>query len=109
MKIVGVSACIAGLAHTYMAKSSLDEHAEAAGHNIKIELQGAMGIENRLTQQEIDDADIVIFAVDTNVTNRDRFDGKVILEIPTQKAMREGQKVIKEAENMVKEEGSINE
>ncbi len=109
MKIVGISACIAGLAHTYMAKSSLDEHAKAAGHDIKIELQGAMGIENRLTQEEIDEADVVIFAVDTNVTDRERFDGKKILETATQKAMRDGKQVIDEAEKLVKDGGAEHE
>lgn len=109
MKIVAVSACIAGLAHTYMSKSSLEEHAKTNGHEIKVEVQGAMGIENKLSQEEIDDADVVIFAVDTNVTDRDRFNEKKILEVSTQKAMREGDKTIKEAEELVESEGNENE
>lgn len=103
MKIVAVTACIAGLAHTYMAKSSLEKAANKKGYEIKVETQGSMGVENRLEHEEIESADIVIFAVDTSVSDRDRFEGKKILEFSTQEAMRNGSGVIEQAEEIVRE------
>jgi PTS system fructose-specific IIB component/fructose-specific PTS system IIB-like component len=96
-KIVAVTACIAGIAHTYMAAENLKKYAGKDGDTIKVETQGALGIENRLSQDEIDEADVVIFAVDTNVAERDRFDGKKILEIGTTDVVKDGEAVIKEA------------
>lgn len=101
MKIVAVTACIAGLAHTYMAKSNLEKNAESQGHEIKVETQGAMGLENKISQEEVEAADVVIFAVDTNVTERDRFEGKKILEVTTQEAIRDGENVIKRTEELI--------
>ena len=59
MKIVAVTACPTGVAHTYMAAEQLAKTAAALGHTIKVETQGAMGIENELSQAEIA-ADIAI-------------------------------------------------
>ena len=101
MKIVAVTACIAGLAHTYMAKSNLEKSAKAKGYEIKVETQGAMGVENRITQEEVDSADVVIFAVDTNVTDRDRFEGKKIITVGTKEAIRDGESVIAKAEDEI--------
>ena len=64
MKIVGVSACTVGIAHTYMAQQKLEDAAKAAGDEVKIETQGTIGVENELTAQDIADADIVILAID---------------------------------------------
>ena len=96
-KIVAVTACIAGIAHTYMAAENLKKYAKKEGDTIKVETQGALGIENRLSQDEIDDADVVIFAVDTNVAERDRFEGKKIVEIGTTDVVKDGAAVIKQA------------
>ena len=53
MKIVAVTACPTGIAHTYMAAEQLEKTAKKLGHSIKVETQGAMGIENKLTEAEI--------------------------------------------------------
>ena len=53
MKIVGVCACVAGIAHTYLAKEKLINAASKRGHEIKVETQGVIGIENELTEKEI--------------------------------------------------------
>jgi len=58
MKIVAVTACPTGIAHTYMAAEQLEKSARAAGHQIKVETQGAMGIENELSAQEIREAEV---------------------------------------------------
>lgn len=96
-KIVAVTACIAGIAHTYMAKANLEKFAKKNDIVIKVETQGAMGIENKLSESEIREADLVIFAVDTNVANRDRFNGKEIMEVSTTDVVKNGEEVINKA------------
>lgn len=96
-KIVAVTACIAGIAHTYMAKANLEKFAKKNNIEIKIETQGAMGMENKLSSSDIAESDVVIFAVDTNVSERDRFEGKKILEVGTSEVIKNGEKIIEEA------------
>ena len=88
MKIVAVTACPTGIAHTYMAAEQLEKTAKTLGHQIKVETQGAMGIENELSAKDIREADIAIFAVDIDVEQRDRFDGKKVIEVPVQEAIK---------------------
>lgn len=88
MKIVAVTACPTGIAHTYMAAEQLEKTAKALGHQIKVETQGAMGIENELSAKEIREADIAVFAVDIDVEQRDRFNGKKIIQVPVQDAIK---------------------
>ena len=59
MNIVGVSACSAGIAHTYIVQEKLEQAAKAMGHTCKIETQGSIGVENQLTPEEIAAADAV--------------------------------------------------
>ena len=72
MKLVAVTACPTGIAHSQMAAESLEQTAEKEGHEITVEIQGAMGAENELSSEEIAAADAAIVAADTSV-NRDRF------------------------------------
>jgi fructose-specific phosphotransferase system IIB component len=88
MKIVAVTACPTGIAHTYMAAEQLEKTAKSLGHSIKVETQGAMGIENELSSKDIRDADVAIFAVDIEVERRERFDGKRIVEVAVKDAIR---------------------
>lgn len=88
MKIVAVTACPTGIAHTYMAAEQLEKTAKTLGHQIKVETQGAMGIENELSAKDIREADIAIFAVDIDVEQRYRFDGKKVIEVPVQEAIK---------------------
>lgn len=97
MKIVAVTACITGVAHTYMAKSNLEKYAKKEGADIKIETQGAMGVEDRLSQKEINEADLVIFAVDTKVVDIERFNNKPIYKTGTSKVIKDGERAMKEA------------
>ena len=94
MKIVGVCACVAGIAHTYLAKEKLINAASKRGHEIKVETQGVIGIENELTEKEIKEADVVILAVDVSVSKRNRFDGKKIIEISTSTVVQSSDKLI---------------
>ena len=89
MNIVAVTACPTGIAHTYMAAEQIEKTARALGHDIKVETQGAMGIENELSADDIREADVAIFAVDIAVEQRDRFDGKRIIEVAVQEAIKD--------------------
>jgi fructose-specific phosphotransferase system IIB component len=88
MKIVAVTACPTGIAHTYMAAEQLEKTAKKLGHSIKIETQGAMGIENKLTEAEINSAAVVILAVDIAVEESERFDRIRKIKVPVQAAMK---------------------
>ena len=89
MKIVAVTACPTGIAHTYMAAEQLERAGRALGHQIKVETQGAMGIENRLTEEDVAGADALVVASDVAIEGRDRFAGVArVLEIPIQQAIR---------------------
>ena len=93
MRIVAVTACPTGIAHTYMAAEQLAKTARALGHEIKVETQGSLGIENELSAREIREADAVLFAVDIEVENRERFDGRRIVEVPVQDVIKNPQAV----------------
>ena len=88
MKIVAVTACPTGIAHTYMAAEQLEKTAKALGHQIKVETQGAMGIENPLSEKDIREADAAIFAVDIEVEQKERFGGKRIVQVPVREAIK---------------------
>ena len=89
MKFVAVTACPTGIAHTYMAAEQLEKTAKALGHTIKVETQGAMGIENELSKKDIADADAAIFAVDIEVEKRERFTGKKLVEVSVKDAIKD--------------------
>jgi PTS system fructose-specific IIB component/fructose-specific PTS system IIB-like component len=94
MRIIAVTACPTGIAHTYMAAEKLEKTARALGHQIKVETQGAMGVENELSSADIQAADGVIFAVDIAVEQRERFDGKKVVQVPVQDAIKDPKGVI---------------
>lgn len=81
MNIVGVTSCIAGLAHTPMAAKSLEKEGRRLGHQVKIEQQGAMGIMNKITADEIESADFVLIAADRTIEEEERFAGKIIIRV----------------------------
>jgi len=81
MKIVAVTACPTGIAHTYMAQAALIKKAKELGHEIHVETQGSMGIENELKKSDIKEADIVILAVGCAVDKMERFEDKLIVKV----------------------------
>ena len=88
MKIVAVTACPTGIAHTYMAAEQLEKTAKKLGHAIKVETQGAMGIENELSQAEIDSADAFILAADIAIEQPERFEKIRKVEVPVQAVIK---------------------
>lgn len=93
MKIVAITACPTGIAHTYMAAEQLKKTAASLGHEIKVETQGSMGIENELTKADIDGADAVVLAADIAVEQVDRFEGKRKIEVSVQSAIKNPQAI----------------
>lgn len=75
MKIVGVTSCSTGIAHTYMAAEAIKKAANKMGYEAKVETQGSVGTEDRLTEEDIKSADLVLIASDVPISGRDRFEG----------------------------------
>lgn len=98
MYIVAVTACPTGVAHTFMAKKALEDAAKKLGHSIKIETQGATGIENELTIEDIRASDIAILAVGIDISNKDRFKGAKVVEVPVATVIKSAESLIKKIE-----------
>ncbi len=79
VKILAVTSCPTGIAHTYMAAEGIEKAAKAKGCFVKVETRGSGGAKNTLTAQEIAEADCIIVAADAQVP-MDRFDGKRVLQ-----------------------------
>ncbi|MCX8958494.1 PTS fructose transporter subunit IIB [Erwinia psidii] len=101
MNIVGVSACTVGIAHTYIAQKKIEAAAKKAGDNVKIETQGTIGIENALTDEEISQADVVLLAVDVNISGEQRFIGKKVVKVTTETAIKSPNKLIEKLHELV--------
>jgi fructose-specific phosphotransferase system IIB component len=89
MKLVAVTACPTGIAHTYMAAEKLEKVAKKLGHTIKVETQGAMGIENELSQADVDAAEAAIIATDIAIERAERFQRVRQIQVPVQEALRD--------------------
>ncbi|SNZ12511.1 PTS system, fructose-specific IIB component [Natronoarchaeum philippinense] len=96
MKFVAVTACPTGIAHSQMAAENLETTAEERGHDIHVEVQGAMGTENEIPDDTLAAADAVIIAADTSVPT-DRFDGKIVVDGPVKDAVNDAGGMIDEA------------
>ena len=95
-KILAVTSCPTGIAHTYMAAEGLEKAAAKAGCTIKIETRGSGGAKNILTEQEIADADCIIVAADAKVP-MERFDGKHLLECQVSDGISKADELIERA------------
>lgn len=97
-KILAVTACPTGIAHTYMAAENLTKAGEAMGIPLKAETNGSEGIGNALTAEEIKNADGIIVAADKKVEMA-RFDGKPLLSVPVTEGIRHPEDLINKIEN----------
>lgn len=95
-KIVAITACAAGIAHTYMAAESLEQAGKKRGDFVRVETQGSIGVENELTQQEIKEADVVIIAADIDI-DLIRFAGKRVLSVKSIEAIKDANGLIDKA------------
>ena len=98
MKIVGIAACTAGIAHTYIAKQKLMDAAEARGHEIHIETQGTIGTEDALLAE---DADCAIIAADVKISGKERFENLRTFEVPTELVIKSPNKFIQKVEEVM--------
>ena len=90
-KIVAVTNCPAGIAHTYMVAEAFERKAKELGYEIHVETQGASGVENALSPDQIAAADYVILAVGRGISDSDkaRFDGKKIIDVNISTALKD--------------------
>lgn len=95
-RILAVTACPTGIAHTYMAAEGLEKAAKAKGCFIKVETRGSGGAKNVLTAEEIKNADCIIVAADTKVP-MDRFNGKKLIEVQVSDGISKADKLIEQA------------
>ena len=94
--IIGVTACPNGVAHTYMAQEALENAGKKLNAKIKIETNGSDGVKNRLTSEDIKNADAVIIAADKKVEMA-RFDGKKLIQRPVSDGIRKSEELVKDA------------
>lgn len=96
MKILAVTACPTGIAHTYMAAEAIEEAAKKKGYEVKVETRGSVGVENELTADDIKGADAIVLAVDTSVP-MDRFIGKKVITVGVADALKDTDQLIEKA------------
>ena len=95
-KIVAVTACPTGVAHTFMAAEALQQAAKRLGYDLQVETQGSVGARNPLSAQAISDADVVLLAADIEVPT-ERFAGKKIYRCGTGIALKQAEATLKKA------------
>jgi PTS system fructose-specific IIC component len=95
-KILGVTGCPTGIAHTFMAAEALKQAAEALGVQIKVETNGAIGVEDELTAQEIKEADCIIVACDKKV-DMERFNSRPVIEVSVGEGIHKAKELIEKA------------
>jgi len=95
MKIVGISACPAGLAHTPMAAKALEKAGVKLGYEVKIEQQGSLGQVNEITAAEAKEADFLLLATDKKVVGMDRFEGKPQIRVNINTCIKAPEAVLK--------------
>jgi len=97
MKLIAVTSCPIGMAHTYMAGAALKKAAKKAAVEIRVETQGAMGIRDRLTPEEIAEADLLVMAADVAPLEPERFEHVPTFAVNTSRIIRKADEVMQEA------------
>ena len=92
-RVLAVTACPTGIAHTYMAAESLEQAGKKMGIPVKVETNGSGGAKNVLTKKEIEEADGIIIAADKNVEMA-RFDGKKLISVPVSDGIKKPEELI---------------
>lgn len=95
MKVVAVTACSSGIAHTYMAAEALEVVAKKNGIDISVETQGSMGIENELAPEDIEKAVCVILTNDMHIVDEHRFEGKKVIRMSTSDVIKKADVIMK--------------
>ena len=96
-KIIAVTACPSGVAHTYMAAEALESAAKAKGWEVKVETQGSIGLENELTAEDVA-SDMVILTKDIGIKFEERFAGKTIVRVNISDAVKRADAIMSKIE-----------
>lgn len=94
MKLVAVTACPSGVAHTYLAAESLEVAAKKLGVDIHVETQGSIGIENEIPTDKIESADAVILTNNIGIKNEERFKGKAVVRFSAGDCINKAEAII---------------
>ncbi|WP_026477765.1 PTS fructose transporter subunit IIC [Alkaliphilus transvaalensis] len=105
-KLIAVTSCPTGIAHTYMAAEALEKAAKKKGVEIKVETQGSVGVENQLTEEDIREAHAVIIAAGANIS-KERFKNIAIIEVPIAEAIKASDDIIDRALNVKAKEDKL--
>lgn len=97
-RVLAITACPTGIAHTYMAADSLKAKAKELNIDLKVETNGSTGVKNALTQEDIDEAVAIIVAADKQV-DMDRFNGKKVIQVPVAQGIRKPEELLTRAVN----------
>ena len=104
MNFVAITACPTGIAHSQMAAEHLEQTAEQMGHEMHVEIHGAMGTENEIPDETLAAADAVIIAADTGVS-QDRFENHIVVKGTVKDGVNDAEGLINEAVDRVESEG----
>ena len=98
MKVVGITSCPSGVAHTYMAADAIESAAKELGYSVKVETQGASGIEERLSTKDIKDASLIILASAVKIADSERLKGyeDKIIDVELKEAINKSKTIIQE-------------
>ncbi|GBU12392.1 enzyme IIB component of PTS [Enterobacterales bacterium] len=94
LKLVAVTACISGVAHTYMAAERLEKLCAQEKWPVKVETQGALGVENRLTAEDIAQADVVLLIADIMLEESERFNQQRGVQVSIRGFLSDSERVI---------------
>lgn len=97
MYIIGVTSCSTGIAHTYMAAEAIKKAAKNLGYKAKVETQGSIGIENKLSKKDIERADVIIIATDVSMREPERFEDHKVFNCSTEKFIKNRDQALQEA------------
>lgn len=102
MKIVGVTSCPSGVAHTYMAAEALILAGQNHGIEVLIETQGGAGVENKLKSKDIEDAVCVILTNDISIKGEERFKGKKVIRMGVSEIIKKADAIVLKVKNTFK-------
>ena len=102
MKIIAVTSCPIGMAHTYMASAALKKAAAKIGAEIKVETQGSMGIRDKITRKDVEAADLLILATDVATLEGERFKNVPTFKVQTSKIIKNADAVLAKALETIK-------
>lgn len=98
MNFIAIAACPTGVAHTFMVKAAFEKAAQQLGHSMKVETQGATGLENKLTAEDVKNADVLILSVEVSVIEEERFKDIPKVNIPQKTAIKSPKRVLTQIE-----------